>query len=255
MAFEHEDDELEKLKEWWKENGTATIMGVAMGVALILGWRGWNTYQDTRANTASSLYEQAVVQFSQDKDQEARQATNKLLNEFSGTTYAALASLMLAKQAMDDGQAEAAPAHLDWVIENAKLPQLQNLARLRKARLLLAADNAQGALQVLEGGEIQGYDAAAQTIKGDIYLALGQLDKAKAAYATALEDKEFTGPDRQRVQLQSDDLGAMEPALVAQLSEADAVYLQDTPPAADKPAGEVVEAVAHPSTVTPPQPE
>ena len=37
-----EEEQVEALKSWWKENGKSLIMGVVIAVAAVFGWRGWN---------------------------------------------------------------------------------------------------------------------------------------------------------------------------------------------------------------------
>ena len=52
-----EEEQVEALKSWWKENGKSLIMGVVIAVAAVFGWRGWNQYQDDFAANASAMYE------------------------------------------------------------------------------------------------------------------------------------------------------------------------------------------------------
>ena len=54
-----EDEQVEKLKTWLKENGMSIVFGVIIGVGGIGGYNYWNHYQQTRAAAASAQY--AVV--------------------------------------------------------------------------------------------------------------------------------------------------------------------------------------------------
>ena len=40
-----EDEELQKLKTWWKSNGTSIIVGIALGIGAIAGVNGWQCRQ------------------------------------------------------------------------------------------------------------------------------------------------------------------------------------------------------------------
>ena len=52
-----DDERVEDLKKWWKENGASIIVGIALGVMAIFGWRYWNSYRDAQAETASRAYD------------------------------------------------------------------------------------------------------------------------------------------------------------------------------------------------------
>ena len=40
--YETEEQQVEALKDWWKQNGLAVIGGAVLGVSALIGWRGWN---------------------------------------------------------------------------------------------------------------------------------------------------------------------------------------------------------------------
>ena len=44
-----EDEQAERLKEWWKKNGTSVIVGVVIGVSAIVGVNLWRNYTQTQA--------------------------------------------------------------------------------------------------------------------------------------------------------------------------------------------------------------
>ena len=58
--YETEEEQVEALKDWWKQNGLAVIGGAVLGISALLGWRGWNWHQENQANEASDIF--AVVQ-------------------------------------------------------------------------------------------------------------------------------------------------------------------------------------------------
>ena len=61
-----------------------------------------------------------------------------LRDNYASTPYASLAVLHEAKSQIEKGDAAAAEESLRWVIKNSKQDTVQNVARLRLARLLLA---------------------------------------------------------------------------------------------------------------------
>ena len=53
MAYTiEEEQELNQLKEWWKDNGKSIIAAFILGVGGMLGWRYWQSYQ-SQSNHAS----------------------------------------------------------------------------------------------------------------------------------------------------------------------------------------------------------
>ena len=44
-----EDEHAERLKEWWKKNGTSIIFGVVIGVGAIAGVNYWRDYTQTQS--------------------------------------------------------------------------------------------------------------------------------------------------------------------------------------------------------------
>ena len=47
-----DEEKLELLKKWWKENGGSIITGVVLGLALLFGGKAWFAYQDRQAAPA-----------------------------------------------------------------------------------------------------------------------------------------------------------------------------------------------------------
>lgn len=221
MVPEHEDEQVEKLKQWWKENGTSTLIGISLGIAVIFGWRGWQMYQQTQAEAASILYHQTFSEFQQDQPQKARAAADRLLSEYSGSSYAAMASLMLAKHAVEEQQWDAALAHLDWVIANSSLPELQAVARLRKGRLLLSQGQTDAAMQLAETAVSEAFKPYYSALQGDIYLQRGDKVKAREAYTAAVTGKTMGAQQRQWIQLKLDEISTPDDVVSAALSESD----------------------------------
>ena len=40
--FATEEQQVEAIKRFWKEHGTAIIVGAALGLGGLWGWRGWD---------------------------------------------------------------------------------------------------------------------------------------------------------------------------------------------------------------------
>ena len=206
MDYETEEQQLEAIKSWWKENGSMVIAGIVLGLGAIFGWRYYVDYQQQRAQLASSIYDtvlQAAMSNADLGDQQTR--VNKMLAEFDDTPYASLSALVLAKQQLQNGEAVQARQQLEWVLNNAERPEIQHIARLRLMRLLFAANNYDEALALADIDYPESFTALYEELKGDLYSARGDLDQARAAYDRALL---HGGPQaNQWLQLKRDDLG------------------------------------------------
>ena len=52
-----EEEQVERIKAWWQENGTAAVITVVLAVAALIGWRQWQGHQGEQAAEASTEYQ------------------------------------------------------------------------------------------------------------------------------------------------------------------------------------------------------
>lgn len=184
--YETEEEQVEAIKAWWKENGNSVIAGVVLGVAGLVGWKSWNTYQETQALEASDIYfdiRESVV--SQNKDAILQQA--KILKEsYSGTPYAALGALILAKAKADEDDHEATIENLQWVVDNGNEENIKSIAKLRLARVYVASNDLTAAEAILNQDFPSAYDSLLMEIRGDLYSQRGDIEAARNAYDAAI---------------------------------------------------------------------
>jgi predicted negative regulator of RcsB-dependent stress response len=197
-----DDERVEDLKKWWKENGASILIGIAFGVIAIFGWRYWLSHRDTQAEIASRAYDAFVAAVEKPDADQARQRGQALTTDFPKSPYAALAALRLAHLALAGGDHASAAQQLEWAISHARLDELRDIARLRLARVKLAAGQTAEAGKLLESVATASLSAEREELKGDLYLAGNQPDQARTAYAVALA---ASGGDR-LLQLKIDNL-------------------------------------------------
>ncbi len=204
MDYETEEQQLEAIKQWWKENSTMIITGISVGVASIFGWQYYQDQSIRHTEQASIIYETVAsnVQSTESiNDQQTR--VNTLAAEFKDTPYASLSALLLAKQHLAAGEPVKAQAQLQWVIENARQDELKYLAKIRLARVLLTSSQADQALLLLNETYPESFRALALELKGDVLVTQGNKALAHQAYSEALQ---YTASSR-LLQLKIDDLG------------------------------------------------
>ncbi|MFI5269315.1 MAG: YfgM family protein, partial [Chloroflexota bacterium] len=159
MVDEYLSDEerLEMAKKWWLENYKSIFAGALIAVVVVGGWRYWEYRTISRSQTAAALFNQlAEAMAKQDKDG-ALKAGNQIVDKYADTPYAAHAALALAQLQASTGKPADGEQMLDWVMKNGKDDGLKLLARLRLARVKLAMNDAQGALDTLNGAETGGF--------------------------------------------------------------------------------------------------
>ena len=203
--YETEDEQVEALKKWWRENGTAVIAGAALGVAALGGWRFWEHHQETQAAEASDLFASVQESLNNNDIAALQSNTQTIQTNYKSTPYAALATLHLAKSQVEKGELAAAINSLRWVIDNSKQDTVQHIARIRLARVLIAENKLEEASSVINHAIPQAYASLVNEIRGDIYVAKGEMEQAKQAYDQALEFAAGSGVEY--LQMKRNNLG------------------------------------------------
>ena len=190
-AFDLEEQEqISQIKGWWEQYGTL-VTGLAVAVALAsVGWQGWQWYQGKQSAEASALYGVLQKAASEKNAQKAREAAGTLLEKYNGTAYADMAALLSAKVQADAGDLKNARVPLAWAATKANDPALRELARLRLATVLFDDKAYDEALAQLQAPTDESLVARFADLKGDILLAQGKREEAKAAYNAVVADLE-----------------------------------------------------------------
>ena len=207
-VYTTEEQQVEAIKKWWDDNKWSVIGGVVIGISALLGGRAWLDNQHAYAEAASATYQMMMNQMSSGHSEEAATQGAQLLGKFSDTPYASLAALAMAKLKLDAGDATAASSHLRWALDNSKEDSVRHEARLRLAKLLLADGKYDEALAMLNGVDAAVYTPSYEQLKGDIYVAAGQLEAARTAYGRALASMTPAERGRELLQMKLDNLGA-----------------------------------------------
>ena len=204
-----EEQEVEALKKWWSENGKSLLAGLGIGLAAVVGWTSWQTWEHTQAELASVRYEQLVNDAAADRHEQTQSQAEALAEEFPDSAYASLASLIAARAAVQANDPGKAMQHLRWVVEHAAFPELVPVARLRLARLMIDAREYDGALAELGRIDSPPFHDRVKELKGDIHHARGDHAAARESYEAVLADAELSPSTRVRVRMKLDNLGEL----------------------------------------------
>lgn len=196
-----EKEQIEQMKAWWAENGRFVITGLALGIAVLGGWRYWNTYKLERAEAASSRFDRlAVAVENRDRDN-AQAVAAELQRDYGATPYADDAALALARLYVDVGDVEAAADTLRGLVDRSGDSAVGHVARLRLARVLVHLGRADEALPLVDASAPGAFAARYAEIRGDVHVARGDLAAARVAYQAALDSGEPGLIDRNVVQM------------------------------------------------------
>ena len=206
MSAYAEQEELERLKSWWKTYGGSLIAGIALGLAILFGYRYWVDYRLTQREAASVLYDQMLDELRARKP-EASASGTKLIDEYASTPYAGMAALLLARHAYETGDKTGARQRLEWAIANVSDPATRHAARLRLARLLIEMGQLPEAAALAEVKEIAGFESEYHELRGDLAVAQDKPEQAREAYSAALKQVPSGSPYRAVLSMKLDDLG------------------------------------------------
>jgi predicted negative regulator of RcsB-dependent stress response len=207
-VYKTEEEQVEAIKKWWRENGTSIIAGVVIGITAIFGWRAYDNHEANQAEQASILYEQMISAARRDDGENILVYANRIIDGYQSSTYAVFASLMLAKVAAEAGELEQAETHLRWVLNNNSQVEFEHIARLRLARILIASDKLELASETLNVKNPGDFIARYDELRGDIYVKQGKPDEAIKAYEKSLANTKGSGDAQSILQMKLNDLGS-----------------------------------------------
>ena len=185
--YETEEQQVEALKKWWKENGTSLIIGLFVGVSGLFGWRYYVDQNHFHAIQASDLYMQVMQSAALNTvDDKTIDVNNKLINEYADTPYAALSSLALAKVEYEKDNVDGAVAQLELAVKHASDDVIKQVANLRLVKVYIEQSKYSEALSALNLSHDTAYDAQYEELKGDLHMAKGDVALARTAYDKAI---------------------------------------------------------------------
>lgn len=187
MEFEKSDQEqVEALQKWWKENWLSLLAGLVLGLGGILGWQYYGQYSNAQAASASLTFESIKAMLATGQLDAASSDIESLAQAYPKSPYVAQANLALAQAQADAGDWSAAEATLRKVVDGQKDVALQGLATLRLSRALWAQGKTDEAIETLSSAPDNGYAPLYSDLKGDIAAAAGDAQTAREAYEAAL---------------------------------------------------------------------
>ena len=194
-----EEEQVEKISKWLKNNGMQIVAGITIGLSAVWGWDSYSDYQDKEAENARTLYLNYV------SDTSNTGAYDQLLSDYSSSSYTDQAMLMMAKQLFDGGNYDGALSLIEPLTSSDDIA-INSTAILRTASVYLQLGQHQDALSILDSLSSASFSGLVNNMKGDIYVDLNDSVNAKKHYGLALNSVTANSTLAQLIQIKLDDL-------------------------------------------------
>ncbi|MFO8140488.1 MAG: tetratricopeptide repeat protein [Marinobacter sp.] len=192
-----EEETVQAIKDWWKRNGSSLLIGIGAALAIVFGWQAWQNNQAQQRAEAANQFATLLNAFTDEADANASETVSfvaqTLREDYSESAYAIYGNLVLARQQMMlESNVEGAIDSLQWALEKASdYPALGLVIRNRLARAQFAAEHYENALTTIDAAaDKDAFAGIFSELRGDILLAKGDTDGARAAYLAAREQNQ-----------------------------------------------------------------
>lgn len=202
-----EQEQLDALKAWWKDNSKWVITSLAIVVFAYAALTYWKHYQGKQAAEASTLYAEVLKQVASNDPKRINDSVSVLVEKYSSTAYAPRAQLLAVQSNLQVKDLARAKTQLEWVIAHASESGLQDTARLKLSSILLDEKNYAAAMKLLDATHAEAFVGLYADLKGDVLAAQGKTEEARAAYKLAFEKMDSKSAYRNLIQLKLDGLG------------------------------------------------
>ena len=196
MAGEYDFEEQERLAElkaWWEDNRWYVFGTIAAALLAIAGWRGYAYWKASQADDAAQMYTPVAEASKSNDPKKVADAAKPLIEKHPRSFPASEAGLVAAKVAFEANNLPEARRHLEWVLANG-VDEHRGVARLRLAAVQMEEKKYEEALKTLDANKDEAFVALVADMRGDVMLAQGRMDEARAAYKLATEKAEPRNP-------------------------------------------------------------
>ncbi len=201
-----DDEQIERIKAWWKANGNSIIAGVVIGLGGFFAWQWWGGYQDKLAGEGAEAYELFAQAAFESDVKKTDDALAQLQSSFGDTSYSQFAAMELARQQVNAGSLEAAEKTLGNLLKQSADSALKPLLETRLARLMVAQKRLDDAAKLLDSINSDAYAAQTAAIRGEIAYLQGDMAAARAA----LEEAQQKGGNDENINYLLQEIGSQE---------------------------------------------
>ena len=187
-----EEENTEFLGSLWDKYKYLILLSLVLFGAGIFGWESWSQNRLSNLQDSADMYESFINSLNDDSDQKV--LADQIIKKYPNTLYADLVTFHLAKISVEEEDLYKAEEHLMWILQRhdskwgSDFDPIEATARLRLARVLIANDNSNKALAIINDSE--NMSSSLHEVKGDAEEKLGSFAEAKLSYLKALESNQ-----------------------------------------------------------------
>jgi len=212
-------EQAQLLKDLWNKYGVTILLAIVVFMATNFSWRYFAQYKTNQQEKASILFTQMLNAQVQNKKPEAALFAENLMKNFASSSYSSFAAMMLAKDAINTSDLASAQTNLTWVVKHSGKKELSELAAVRLARVLIAENKSQDAINLLEKNTNALYLSAKHETMGDALMAQNKAKEAATFYQKAIanstnnknaNETQDTQPTHQLLKMKAEQLGTLD---------------------------------------------
>jgi predicted negative regulator of RcsB-dependent stress response len=188
-----EQERLAELKAWWEDNRWYVVGAIVAAIIAFSGYQGWKWWTLRQAEDAAAMFAPVEKAVKDKDDAKVASLAEPLIAKHPNSYFASEAALMIAKGAFEAGKLPEAAQRLEWVMAHGA-EEHRGVARVRLAAVLLDQKKYDEALKVLDANHDEAFAPLVADMRGDVMLAQGRLDEARAAYKLAVDRAPPTNP-------------------------------------------------------------
>ena len=188
-----EEENTEFLGSLWDKYKYLIALSLVLFGAGIFGWESWSQNRLSNLQDSADMYESFINSLNDD-DLDKKVMAEQIIEKYPNTLYADLVTFHLAKISVEEEDLNKAEEHLTWILQRhdskwgSDFDPIEATARLRLARVLIANDHSNKALEIIN--ESENISSSLYEVKGDAEEKLGFYAEAKLSYLKALESNQ-----------------------------------------------------------------
>ena len=210
-----DEQQLDNVKSFFQKYGSAIVTGILIALIAFFGWEYWQkkTLAENQNATAKvqQLMDDANVANGDAKIITALSASAaKIVKDNPDSVQAIQSQMVMAKLAYEKNDYALAERELKKV-ENSKIKDigLLQVVKIKLADAQLAQKKYDDALKTLSAVTDPAFQATAEELKGDIYVAKSDINNAQKAYQVAWKAVLERKQERQILQIKLESVGVL----------------------------------------------
>ena len=210
-----DEQQLDSVKSFFQKYGSAIVTGILIALIAFFGWEYWQkkTLAENQNATAKvqQLMDDANIANGDVKIITALSASAaKIVKDNPDSVQAIQSQMVMAKLAYEKNDYALAERELKKV-ENSKIKDigLLQVVKIKLADAQLAQKKYDDALKTLSAVTDPAFQATAEELKGDIYVAKSDINNAQKAYQVAWKAVLERKQERQILQIKLESVGVL----------------------------------------------